>query len=115
MENDSQSLTPVRKLLRFLTPWKTRGDGKQQNPTGERSSMPEEDVSIRLTGDQALVLHDWISRFNESGDATFRDQAEEKVLWFIEGSLEKVLVAPFAPDYLELVSQARARVRDPED
>lgn len=76
--------------------------------------MPEEAVTIQLTGDQALVLFDWIGRFNENGDGTFLDQAEQKVLWIIEGRLEKSLVAPFG-QYDELLSQARDRVRDSED
>ena len=76
--------------------------------------MPEDSVTIQLSGDEALVLFDWIGRFNENGDATFRDQAEERVLWNIEAMLEKSLVAPFG-DYLDLLAQARDRVRDSED
>jgi hypothetical protein len=75
----------------------------------------EDAVTIHLTGDEALVLHDWIGRFNENGDSTFQDQAEQRVLWIIEGRLEKALVAPFAGNYGELLSQARDRVRPSED
>ena len=28
--------------------------------------MPEKAVTIQLTGDEALVLFDWIGRFNEN-------------------------------------------------
>jgi prepilin signal peptidase PulO-like enzyme (type II secretory pathway) len=77
--------------------------------------MPEEAVTIQLTGDEALVLFDWIGKFNENGDGAFRDQAEQKVLWIIEGRLEKVMVAPFAGNYVELLARARDRVRDSED
>jgi prepilin signal peptidase PulO-like enzyme (type II secretory pathway) len=84
-------------------------------PTWERASMPEQAVTVQLTGDEALVLFDWIGRFNENGDGAFRDQAEQRVLWDIEARLEKALVAPFAASYGELLAQARDRVRDSED
>jgi hypothetical protein len=76
--------------------------------------MPKEPVTIQLTGDEALVLFDWIGRFNEDGDGTFRDQAEQRVLWNIEARLEKSLVSPF-DDYHDLLARARDRVRDSED
>jgi hypothetical protein len=72
-------------------------------------------VAIQLSPDEALVLFDWLSRFNESGDATFRDQAEQRVLWDIEAALESNLVAPLDPQYERLLAQARDRVRDAED
>ena len=77
--------------------------------------MPEEAVNIQLTGDEALVLFDWIGRFNENGDGAFRDQAEQRVLWDLEARLEKVLVAPFAGNYGDLLAQARDRVSDSEE
>ena len=70
-------------------------------------------VSIQLTPDEALVLFDWIVRFNAREDQTFEDQAEERVLWNIEATLEKLLSEPFSPDYDGLLAAARARVRDP--
>ena len=71
-------------------------------------------VTIELTADEALVLHDWLYRFNAT-QPTFQDQAEQRVLWDIEASLESALVEPLAPNYLELLEAARARIRDPED
>ena len=72
-------------------------------------------VSIELTGDQAIVLFDWIKRFNEGEDEGFQDQAEERVLWNIEAMLEKALVEPFEQGYDRLLSVARAAVRDQVD
>jgi hypothetical protein len=72
-------------------------------------------VAIQLSPDEALVLFDWLSRFNESGDGTFRDQAEQRVLWDMHGALESNLVAPLDPQYERLLAQARDRVRDAED
>ena len=69
-------------------------------------------VTIELTGDEALVLFDWITRFTQREDEEFENQAEEKVIWQIEAMLEKALVEPFKPDYDRLLAAARAGVRD---
>ncbi|WP_104107977.1 hypothetical protein [Nocardioides sp. 616] len=71
----------------------------------------ESDVALGLTGDEALVLFEWLARFN-NGDSAFEDQAEQRVLWDLEAMLEKVLSAPLRPDYADLLASARARVRD---
>ena len=70
-------------------------------------------VIIDLTGDQALVLFEWIRRFNERDGEDFEDQAEERVLWDIEAALEKALIEPFQQEYDHFLAQARAAVRDP--
>lgn len=70
-------------------------------------------VAIELTGDEALVLFEWIKRFNAGDARDFEDQAEERVLWDIEAVLEKALVAPFERDYDRRLAEARATVWDP--
>jgi hypothetical protein len=72
-------------------------------------------VAIHLTADEALVLFAWLSEFNDSGDATFSDQAEQRVLWDIEAVLERNLAAPLDPEYDRLLAEAQSRVRDAED
>jgi hypothetical protein len=67
-------------------------------------------MKLELTGDEALVLFEWLSRLDEQ-DAFIKDLAEEKVLWSLHGQLEKVLTEIFQPNYSELVEQARARLR----
>jgi hypothetical protein len=74
--------------------------------------MPEESIPIELTGDEALVLYAWLVRWDKSGDPTFADQAEQRVLWNLHATLESELVAPFDAAYDELVAAARANVRD---
>ena len=69
-------------------------------------------VKLELTSDEALVLYDWLTRFNQRDNADFADQAEERVLFDLEAMLEKVLVAPLQSDYAELLAQARSKVRD---
>jgi len=76
-----------------------------------RHNDPPE-VQISLPADEALVLFEFLSRFAESRALTIVDQTEEKVLSKLLGPLEKQLVAPFRHDYLELLKQARNRLRE---
>ncbi len=73
-----------------------------------------ENINIILTKDEALVLFEFLARFNSSvaNDHLFEDQSEQKMLWLIEGQLEKVLVEPFTPNYRDIVKEARNRIRD---
>ena len=79
----------------------------QVTGTGEQS------VTVTLTGDEALVLFDWLARTSEAGEPVpFVDQAEQRVLWDLECTLESVLVQPFADHYAALLDAARDAVRD---
>ena len=74
--------------------------------------MRSKKVRIELTDDEALVLYDWLTRFNQREEMACADQADERVLFDLEALLEKALVAPLQTDYAALVAQARAKVRD---
>ena len=75
--------------------------------------MENNEITITLNKDEALVLFEFLSRFNENDNKEiFQDQAEEKVLWRIEGQLEKILVEPFMPNYQDIIKEARNRIRD---
>jgi len=70
-------------------------------------------ITIKLTKDESLVLFEFLSRFNQTDHADiFADQSEQKILWTIEGQLEKILVEPFNPDYMDIIKEARNRLRD---
>jgi hypothetical protein len=69
-------------------------------------------VKLEVTSDEALVLYDWLTRFNQRDNTEFADQSEERVLYDLEAMLEKVLMAPLQSDYAELLAQARSNVRD---
>jgi len=75
--------------------------------------MAQEEVTVQFSRDEALVLFEWVSRFNKTRAPAFQDQAEERVLWDLESRLESVLVDPFRKDYAEVLASARGRVRDP--
>ena len=72
-----------------------------------------EAVRLELTGDVALVLFEFLARFDDDGTLAIHDQAEEKALWLLQAQLEKQLLEIFHPDCKALVSAARGRLRDP--
>ena len=75
----------------------------------------EQNLKVELTKDEALVTFEFLSRFNEfERNGVFEDQAEQKVLWLIEGQLEKQLVEPFMPNYKDIINNARNDIRDEE-
>lgn len=74
--------------------------------------MRPKKVKIELTSDEALVLYDWLARFNQRADTDFADQAEERILFDLEAMLEKALVTPLQSDYANFLAQARSNVRD---
>jgi hypothetical protein len=69
-------------------------------------------VTLSLSNDEALVLFEWITRFNSDAKSAFEDQAEQRVLWDLEAQLESVLTEPLSATYRESLALARARVRD---
>ena len=74
-----------------------------------------EEISIDLSRDQALVLFEWLARTGAADQpAAFEDQAEQRALWDLEASLESVLTEPLREDYRQLVEGVRARLRDAE-
>lgn len=73
--------------------------------------MAGDQISLELSKDEALVLFEFLSRFSEHDKLQIEDQAEVRALWDVQAMLEKLLVEPFMPDYLELLSGARERLR----
>lgn len=71
-------------------------------------------VTLTLTHDEALVLHDLLQRYSAAGALTLEDQAEQRALWNLACLLERELVEPLSPDYAAALSAARRRLRDPE-
>jgi hypothetical protein len=72
-------------------------------------------IRLELTGDEALVLFEFLQRFDDEGTLAVQDQAEERALWNLHILLQKQLVEIFQPEYKALVAAARDRLRDPTD
>ena len=72
-------------------------------------------VNIELTKDEAIVMFEFLGRFNKKDDDSFfEDQSEQRVLWDIECILEKKLSEPFKKNYNDILNLARENVRDNE-
>jgi hypothetical protein len=73
------------------------------------------DTTIILSGDEALVLFDLVSRYVDGSALEIVDPAEKRALWNLSALLERRLVTPFDPRYRERLEAARIRLRDPDE
>ncbi len=74
--------------------------------------MKRQETEIRLVADAALVLFEWLSQHDDTNRLRTVAGATPKY-WALNDalcSLERVLVEPFQPDYLEQVAAARKRI-----
>jgi hypothetical protein len=70
-----------------------------------------EDITITLSHDEALVLFDFFARFEETDDGfRLRHNAEFVAFSRISAQLDKSLVEMFLPNYSELLQAARTRL-----
>lgn len=67
-------------------------------------------IEIRLPKDEALVLFNWLSKFNQ-GNSNSTDDVEKHILADLEAIFEKLLVEPFAENYHDLIDLAKAGIR----
>jgi len=74
--------------------------------------MTTETVILELSRAEALVLFEWLAREDSRGPIAVDDPSERDVLWMLEGKLESILTEPLAPNYRELLAEAREKVRD---
>lgn len=73
-------------------------------------SDAENDVTLRLTADEALVLFDWLHRCEDEGGVVQPARDGERTALFNRSALlERELVEPLQRNYSELVDQARIR------
>jgi hypothetical protein len=74
--------------------------------------MLMDEVEIKLTKDEALVLFDFLSRFSNEDKLVIDDQAEERALWNLTCVFEKSLAEPFDTEWKTIIEAARNRLRD---
>jgi hypothetical protein len=67
-------------------------------------------VQIKLSSAQALVLFELLTRLDETNSIPLDHPSEQKLLWLLEGQLEKQVPILFAPNYKQLVAEAREEV-----
>ena len=68
--------------------------------------------SISLSEDDAVVLFEYFSRFDDTDDLSFRHPAEYLALQRLAGQIDKTTSAMFKSNYDELLKAARARIAD---
>jgi hypothetical protein len=69
-----------------------------------------EDITITLSHDEAPVLFEFFSRFQDSDEFSLRHNAEFLAFCRIAAQLDKSLVEMFRPNYSELLRAARERI-----
>ena len=60
--------------------------------------------------DHVLVLFDWLARFNESDNGVEISDAEQRVLWDLEATLESSIGSILSGDYAQRVAIAHGRI-----
>ncbi|MET8518480.1 hypothetical protein [Nocardioides sp. NPDC004968] len=82
---------------------------------GMMANMPDTDVTITLTNDEALVLFELLHRWEDQERVgSPQNEAELVALWNLSGLLERELRAPFDPRYADLLAEATARLTPSE-
>jgi hypothetical protein len=66
-------------------------------------------LELRLTADEAIVLSDWLYKWQDEG-VLVDDEAVRAPLRTIGAALEKKVAGVFAPDYAARVEAARQRL-----
>ena len=72
--------------------------------------MNTETVTLTLKRSEALVLFEWLARSDDDSHTSQPDEAEQKVLWQVEGLLEPQLVEIVKPRYSDLLNAAKIAV-----
>jgi hypothetical protein len=70
---------------------------------------------LRLTRNESLVLFELLSRLDGKDSLPHDHPAEVTVLQKLLGQLESTLAEPFAPNYKEIVDEARKNVVEGEE
>ena len=66
--------------------------------------------TLNLSEDDALVLFDFFSRFDDTDRLEFVHPAEYLALQRISAQIDKTTAAMFKPEYRELLNAARERI-----
>jgi hypothetical protein len=99
--------------VRRYNEWTVGGESACQ-PWRYTDVMADDDVIVRLSHDQALVLSQWLYEMMFEGDGRGRldplieDRTVWSSLWKIAGTLDATLPDIFAADYAERLDAARS-------
>jgi|UPI0003743374 hypothetical protein len=69
--------------------------------------MPEDMVTLKINKASAIVLFEELDDFHEEESIRVREPAFRIALWNVISTLQKELIEIFAPDYKQLLDEAR--------
>jgi len=69
--------------------------------------MAEQTISLRLSRDEALVFFEWLASLEQRGSSAYIEEAEWRVIWSLEGQIERTLAEVLAPSYADLLAKAK--------
>ncbi len=69
-------------------------------------------LTIKLKKDEALVIFEYLSKFQKSSEFDKLDGSKKHSLLQILGQLEKNLVEPFNPNYKGLLESSKQKLRE---
>jgi len=78
-------------------------------------------VLVEFSKDEALILFEFLVRVHNNKNSNkklitlFEDQSEQRVLWNLECTFERMLAEPFLQNYDEIIQDARNKIRDKND
>jgi hypothetical protein len=71
-----------------------------------------DNILLRVSHDEALVLFEMLSRFRETNKLWLAHNAEFLALSEISAQLDKALVEPFQKNYMQLLGDAQNRLAE---
>lgn len=69
---------------------------------------------MEFSKEESIVFFSWLNYFNENSENMFQDQSEQRILWDLESSLEKIILDVFSDDYNDKLKKYRELIRDKE-
>ena len=71
-------------------------------------------ILMEFSKEESIVFFSWLNYFNENSENMFQDQSEQRILWNLESSLEKIILDVFSDDYNDKLKKYRELIRDKE-
>ena len=71
-------------------------------------------ILMEFSKEESIVFFSWLNYFNENSENMFQDQSEQRILWDLESSLEKIILDVFSDDYNDKLKKNRELIRDKE-
>jgi len=71
-----------------------------------------ETINLEITKEEAVVLFEFLSRFSDKDIISIEHQSEERALWNLHCTFEKIINEAFSGDYKKALESARESLKD---